>query len=129
MNNVSDIHLAVAYTIPTGFALLALWALYSLIRNRDPHPWFWSLLAIMQVVIGVQFVFGGLLFLSGLRPDSNGPTWLHYVYGALFPAAVLTFAHRWARGSKAAPWLVFGVAAFICFGLTFRALQTGLGID
>lgn len=129
MDALTPLHKVVGYSIPTGFAILALWAVYGLIRNRDPHPWFWSLLGVLQVVIGIQFVFGGLLFLSGYRPDSNGPEWLHYVYGALFPAAVLTFAHRWARGAKTAPWLVFGVAALICFGLTFRALQTGLGID
>lgn len=129
MNAVATIHRLVAYSIPTGFAILMLWAAYSLIRSKDPHPAFWSLLGILQVVVGIQFLFGGALFLSGRRPPSNGPTWLHYVYGALFPAAVLTFAHVWARKVKVAPWLIFGVAALVCFGLTFRALQTGLGID
>jgi hypothetical protein len=129
MDSVGSIHKVIGYAIPSGFALLALWSVYSLVRNRDPHPWFWSLLGILQAIIGIQFVVGGSLYISGLRPASNGPEWLHYVYGALFPAAVLIFAHRWAKGSKAAPWLVFGVAALICFGLTFRALQTGLGVD
>lgn len=129
MDVFSSIHGYTAYSIPAGFAVLALWALYCLVRNRDPHAYFWGLLGFLQVVIGLQFVIGGILFLSGRVAPSNGPHWLHYLYGALFPALVLAFAHRWARGAKAAPWLVFGVAALICFGLTFRALQTGLGID
>ena len=124
-----DLHRYVAYTIPAGFLLLALWSLAMLIRNREPGGWFWHLLATLQVVIGVQFLIGGVLFLTGARPASNGPSWLHYVYGALFPALVLVVAHRRASKVATAPWLIFGVAALVCFGLTFRALQTGLGID
>ncbi len=124
MNSIVDLHRFAAYSVPTGFGLLALWSIFSLIRNRDPHPWFWSLLAILQVVIGVQFIVGGILFLDGRRTDS----WRHYFYGAFFPAVVLFFAHRWARGAKAGPWLVFGVAGFVCFGLTLMALFTGLNI-
>ncbi len=67
----------------------------------------------------------------GRQPDSNGPTWLHYVYGGLFPLALLVLGHRYARSErfKEIPWALFGIVAFVCFGLTFRALQTGLGID
>jgi uncharacterized membrane protein len=128
---MTDIHRFVGYSIPTGFAILTLWAVVSLIRNRNPHDLFWQLLAALQVVIGIQVIVGGILFLGGSRPASNGPQWLHYVYGALFPAAVLVAAHRFARSERwrQIPWAVFGFAALICFGLTFRALQTGLGID
>lgn len=123
MENVADLHRVVAYSVPAGFALLFLWAIYSLIRNKDPHPAFWTLLAILQVVIAVQFVIGGSLYLSGARAGN----WRHYFYGAFFPAIVLFVAHRWARGASAGPWLVFGVAGFVCFGLTSMALATGLG--
>jgi uncharacterized membrane protein YhaH (DUF805 family) len=98
-----------------------------LIIKREPHDPFWTLLGIMQVIIAIQFVFGAILFLGARRPlGAGGPVWLHYVYGAFFPALVLGVAHIRARKVPAAPWLVFGFAALICFGLTFRALQTGL---
>lgn len=126
---MDSVHRFVGYSIPAGFALLTLWALLSFIRNKAPSQWFWSLLAALQVVIGSQVVIGGLLYLGGSRPATNGPEWLHYVYGGLFPAIVLIFAHRFARKAEGIAWIVFGVAAFINFGLTFRALQTGLGID
>ena len=128
---MTDIHRFIAYSIPTGFVVLALWALVSLIRNRNPHDLFWSLLAALQIVIGIQVLVGGYLYLTGGRPNSNGPEWLHYVYGGLFPAAVLIAAHRIAASDRfrSIPWAVFGLAALVCFGLTFRALQTGLGID
>jgi hypothetical protein len=127
--DVVDLHRFVGYSVPTGFALLALWTIFSLVRNKEPLPLFWTLLAVLQVIIALQFLVGGGLFLSGRRPASNGPDWLHYVYGAFFPALVLVVAHLWARRARAGPWLIFGLAALICFGLTFRALQTGLGID
>ncbi|HEX2239588.1 MAG TPA: hypothetical protein VHJ82_00375, partial [Actinomycetota bacterium] len=57
-----------------------------------------------------------------------GPQWLHYAYGGLFPVVVLVLAHRWARRLEGLAWVAFGAAGFINFGLTFRALQTGLGI-
>ena len=126
---MTDLHRYIAYSIPTGFLLLVLWTVWSLIRNRPPHDWFWSLLAGLQVVLGLQALVGIVLFIAGNRPDAKGPPWLHYVYGALFPLAMLMGAHRSAKGErfKDIPWVPFGIASFFIFGLTFRALQTGLG--
>jgi heme A synthase len=128
---VDAIHRYVGYSIPTAFLILAVWALVAFVRNKNPGGPFWTLLAAIQVVLAVQVVIGAILFLMGERPESNGPQWLHYVYGGVFPGALLVFAHRWARGDrfKEIPWAVFGIVAFVCFGLTFRAVQTGLGID
>lgn len=126
---MTEIHRYVAYSIPTAFFVLALWALVSILRNKNPNDWFWNLLAAIQVVIAIQVIVGAILFMLGDRPDSNGPQWLHYVYGGLFPGALLVFGHRYAQSERfrSIPWAVFGVVAFVCFGLTFRALQTGLG--
>lgn len=126
---MTQVHHYVGWSIPIGFGLLVLWTIYSLIRNRPPHDLYWTLLGILQVVIGVQVVVGAVLFVMGQRPHPNGPVWLHYVYGGLFPAAILVGAHRLAKKYEDIPWVVFGIASFVCFGLTFRALQTGLGVD
>ncbi len=122
---MSAVHRYIGFAIPAGFALLFLWAIYALIRNRAPNDLFWNLLATLQVIIGIQVVIGAILFASNLR--SQGGI-LHYAYGGLFPALVLIVAHRLARRFEDVPWLVFGIAGFICFGLTGRALMTGLGI-
>ena len=124
-----DLHRYVAYSVPALFALLTLGALYTYLRNREPGGWYWNLLAAVQVVLGVQVVVGVVLFALGGRPQSNGPNWLHYVYGAVFPIGVLFFAHKYARKHQGIEMVIFGVACFVAFGLTFRALQTGLGID
>jgi hypothetical protein len=128
---VTEIHHYFAYLIPTGWLLLALWSAATLVRNKPPASLFWSLLAFMQVALAIQAILGIILFLMGFRPNSNGPSWLHYVYGLIFPVVVLVFAHRYAQRDrfKDIPWLVFGVAAFLIGFATIRAIQTGLGID
>ena len=127
---MSELHRYIGFSIPTGFAVLLLWTIYTLIRNRPPHDWFWSLLGILQVVIAVQVVVGAILFAVGLRPPQQDLRWLHYFYGGLFPAIVLIAAHSVAQRERfrEIPWMVFGFAAFINFGLTSRALMTGLGV-
>lgn len=115
--------------MPAGFGVLALWVLASFVLNKPPRDWFWRLVAALQVVLGVQLVIGGVLFLLGYRPPTKGAVWLHYTYGGLFPIAVMMVAHRYARRYEGISWIIFGVAALVNFGLTFRALQTGLGID
>ena len=129
MDQVENVHRFFGYGISGAFLLLALIAAYALIRNVEVPVLFWTLLAIAQVAVGLQFVVGAVLFGSGARPISNGPEFLHYVYGAFFPALVLGVAHWRARKVQVAPWLIFGVASFVCAFSTFRALQTGLGID
>ena len=126
---MSVFHRYIGFSVPALFAVLLLWTIVSLIRNKPPHGWYWNVLGVVQVVIGIQVIVGAVLFAAGLRPNPNGPVWLHYVYGGLFPAAILVAAHRFARRFEDIPWIVFGAASLVNFGLTFRALQTGLGID
>ena len=124
---MTDLHRFIAYAIPAAFLLLALATAVGLVRNKAPGGWFWGLLGAIQVVLGIQVIVGGILFLLDNRPETSGPEWLHYVYGGLFPAALLVLAHRLGKRFPDIPWVVFGVISFVCFGLTFRALQTGLG--
>ena len=126
---MSQIHRLIAFAVPFGWALLAGWSLFSFLRNKPPGDRFWTLLGALQAILGVQIVIGLILLALGRIPVSRGPVWLHYVYGGLFPVAVLVVAHRFARRQEGISWLVFGVAALVIFGLTFRALQTGLGVD
>lgn len=124
---MTAIHRFIAYGVPAGFLLLGLAAVVGLIRNKAPGGWFWSLVAIIQVVLGLEVIVGAVLYAFGDRPLTTGPEWLHYVYGGLFPAALLVLAHRLGKRFEDIPWVVFGAVSLVNFGLTFRALQTGLG--
>ena len=127
MDSIADLHRYVAYSVPTGFALLFLVSIFTYLFNREPGESYWRVLAILQVVLAVQVLVGAVLFFAGRRPPAISFTGAHYVYGSLFPLVVLVFAHRFARRQTNIAVAVFGVAAFLCFGLTMRALQTGLG--
>jgi hypothetical protein len=127
---VSGLHEVIGFLVVGVFAVGWIWGGVAFVRRREPGERFWNWLTVAQVVAGAQAVVGTILLLLGRRPGD----WLHYVYG-YGPIAILVIAHRVAResqlqerGDGVAPWAAFSLAAFVCFGLTLRALMTGLGL-
>ena len=134
------VHEVVGFVVVGLFAIGWLWGLGALLIRRGPGDPYWWWLTAVQVVLGVQVLLGILLFVTGHRVEegSSLSRLLHYVYGGL-PVLLLVFAHAIAREGSAAmigfdpekriePWVPFAWASFICFGLTLRALMTGLGV-
>jgi hypothetical protein len=122
---VSSIHLYVGFSIVALFGVGWVWGLGAWLAKRGPGEWFWRWLAVVQVVAVVQAVIGIWLLVSGrVLPQT-----LHLVYG-LGPLVILGIGHALARDRnfEQRPWVAFAFASFICFGLTLRALMTGLGI-
>lgn len=127
------IHEVFAYVVIGVFTVGWVWGLGVLVLRREPGERFWNWVMVEQVVAGLQAALGVLLLIAGYRPDTS----LHYVYG-IGPLVILGIAHLMSRevsGGRAAggsrwsqPWVIFSGAAFICFGLSLRALMTGLGI-
>jgi hypothetical protein len=122
---VCEIHAVVGFVIVGGWAALLLWGAGAFFTKREPNQWFWRLLGTLQAILILQIVVGLILLALGHRNDL-----LHYMYGSAFPAIVLVIANVLARGldDEADRWKVFAVAAFFVFGLTLRALMTGLGL-
>ena len=120
------VHAAIGFAIVGGWFVLFGWGALSFVVKREPPPWYWRLLGLLQVLLILQLLAGGILLLSGRRADS----FLHYLYGAVFPAIVLVATHATARrmADEADTWKAFAIAAFFVFGLTLRALTTGLGM-
>jgi heme A synthase len=124
------VHEVVGFGVVGVFTVGWVWGLVALITKRDPGQGFWTWLVVAQILAGVQAVLGIVLLLLGYRPDTP----LHYVYG-FGPLVVLLIAHQMAGeigglqgGRLSQPWVVFAAASFICFGLSGRALMTGLGL-
>ena len=127
-----EIHKYIGFAVVAVFAVGWLWGLGTwILRRPDPGEGFWTWLTVAQVVAGLQAVAGIILLILGYRPG----VWLHYVYG-FGPLLILAAAHWMAReGQKVRvgakpfpPWIWFAGGSFICFGLSLRALMTGLGV-
>lgn len=136
---MSSVHEVVGFVVVGVFTIGWIWGLGAWISKRGPGERYWVWLAVAQVVAGVQAVLGITLLLMGRRMTTPGAALggvLHYVYG-LLPLLLFVFAHIVARAGNAKligidrpvrPWVPFAWVSFICFGLTSRALMTGLGI-
>ena len=120
---MTSFHKVEGFAIVIGWGLLFFWGVGLFISKRDAGRLYWGLLTVLQVLLGVQLLAGLVLLVMGGRPL------LHYAYGAVFPALVLVVCHVFSRGLEKPPFhLFFTIGAFFIFGLTARALMTGLGM-
>ena len=117
-------HRIEGFAIVAGWGVQFFWGVGLLVFKREAGRFYWGLLTVLQVLLGIQLLAGLVLFAEGVRPAV-----LHYLYGAVFPALVLVVCHVFTRGLEKPPYhLFFTIGAFFVFGLTARALMTGLGI-
>ena len=121
---VVEVHKYVGFFVVALFTVGWVWGLVAWIAKREPGERFWVWVTVVQIVSGVQALIGIIVFVSGYRAESI----LHYAYG-IFPIVALAAAHVFARRPdfRERPWIPFAWVAFICFGLTLRAVMTGLG--
>ena len=119
-----EVHEWIGFVVVGVFAVGWIWGLGARLFRRGTSEWYWRWLTVAQVTSVVQAVAGLTLVALGHRRPL-----LHYAYG-VFPIAVLALAHAVARREeyRTRPWVPFAWASFFCFGLTLRALMTGLGI-
>lgn len=118
------VHKYVGFFVVALFAVGWVWGLIAWIAKREPGERFWVWVTAVQIMSGIQALIGVVVFLAGYR----APTMLHYAYG-IFPIVALGLSHVVARRAdfRDRPWVPFAWVAFICFGLTLRAVMTGLG--
>jgi hypothetical protein len=121
---VSELHRYVGFLVVGIFSIGWVFGLVLWISKREAETWFWRWLVAAQVLAVLQAIAGIVLLVLGRRPT----TWLHLVYG-FGPLVILAIAHVLARDEnfRRRPWVPFALASFICFGLSLRALTTGLG--
>jgi hypothetical protein len=135
---VSALHRIVGFAVVAVFALGWIWGLGAKLARRTPGDRYWTWLSVAQVLAAAQAVLGTILLLAGRRLEAEGVLGgtLHYVYGYL-PLLLFVFAHVVARAGDARmigidrpvqPWVPFAWVSFVSFGLTLRALMTGLGL-
>jgi hypothetical protein len=122
---VSGLHEVVGFVVVGVFTIGWLFGLVLWVWRRAAGDWFWRWLTAAQVIAILQSLIGLILVIAGRRPT----TWLHYVYG-FGPLVIFAIGHALAREDtfRGKPWAPFALASFISFGLSLRALTTGLGL-
>jgi len=119
---VREIHQYLGLVIGGLFLLMALWGLLQWIRNANPGPSYFRLLALAQVGLILQLIVGAIMFLV-VRDGPVDP--VHLIYGG-FPILVLIFAHHYAKKLEGLEWVAFALAGLFIFGLQLRGYMTGL---
>ena len=126
---ITVVHSWAGYAIVGSWAIIAGWGLALSLLKYDETPTFWRFVGVAQVLLGLQLVVGAVLLLMGRLPAATlFDNAFHILYGIVFPVIVLVFAHRWSQQGRWNPHLVFAVVGLVNFGLTARALMTGLGM-
>lgn len=129
--DVAQIHgYVIGTTIIGSWLVIMLLALVlRVVRRRDPEGaadvvWFWRLVSVAQVLLVVQLLVGAYLWIRGGRPGPDAFTHgFHPLYGFVFPAVVLVYAHKLAREGRVNPFTAFATAGLVIFGLTLRGFQ------
>lgn len=117
-----EIHQYLGLVIAGIFLVLALWGMIQWIRNTDPGPLYYRLLAVAQVGLGIQLLVGVIMFLV-VRDGPVNP--LHFIYGG-FPILVLIAAHKYSKKLEGLEWVAFALAGLFIFGLQLRGYMTGM---
>ncbi len=123
MSVIVEIHRALSNTIWLFYLALGLWGLFRAIRRQPVDGSYLGAMVVIQIVVLVQGVLGGVLYLGDLRPVRSG---IHILYG-IFAIVFLPGMFAYLRGddSNRAQW-VYALATLFMFGVALRAISTGV---
>lgn len=123
MSVVGELHRALSNTIWMFYLFMGVWGVYRALRRHPVNGSYFGAIAVIQIVLVVQALMGGALYLSGLRPERE---LVHYLYGA-FGVVFLPglFAYLKGDDSNTAQWL-FALASLFMFGVIRRIIETAV---
>lgn len=129
MNVVLTLHRYIGEAIVAALAIIFLWGLVLRIMRRAEAPRaLWAVQHYTENVLVLQVVLGLILLVAGRRVVGGPLIWLHYLYGSLFPLIAIVGGRIAALRREEREYVGLTWGAFFAFGLTLRALMTGLGI-
>ncbi len=115
-----QIHDILANTFLYFSAIIALWALFHMIRGKEIGGDFFGAVVIGEVVVVLQSVVGIIMMIMGLVPARG----IHYLYGAvtvLMWPAVFAITRGETSEREALYWTL---SSGFLFGIILRAIQT-----
>ncbi|MGD2156753.1 MAG: hypothetical protein PVG32_07760 [Anaerolineales bacterium] len=120
--SLTDVHGRLANTVLLYLIVMVGWGLWRFFRKEGVGSSFWGALIIAEILIIVQGLLGGYLWLTGLQPDRG---WIHILYGVVaatgIPAAYIYTKGREDRSTV----LVYSLLALFLVGIALRAMSTG----
>ena len=119
METIVALHARLANTVWLYLLILGLWSLWRAIRGQGLSGNFLGALAVGQILIWIEAILGGLLFIGGQSGELLSPA-IHYLYAG-FSLVFIPFAFLyWLRGddSNRGQW-VMSFAVLFQFGTVF----------
>lgn len=115
------IHERLGTTALYYFLILSVWGYYRFFTRKGIDSAYWGMLVIAEVLIVVEVLMGGYIWLEGFRPARGI---LHAIYGAVIPI-MIPGAFFYTRGrAQRAEMLIYATVAIITCGLVLRAIYT-----
>lgn len=114
-------HDRLATSVLLFMTAVGFWGLFSFSRGQSLSGSLAGTLAIGQVLVVLQGLLGGVLYLDGFRPESS----IHILYGL---TAIIVMPFVWSYAKERHPrqsLLYYSLAALFIAGLAIRGMATG----
>lgn len=122
--DITSIHgQLIAFTIMGSWAVIMLVSLALRVFAAEAEVgWFWRVVSAAQILLVVQLLIGMYLWITrgGLPGEDTLAHVFHPLYGFVFPALVLLYAHKVARDGRMHRFSAFATAGLVIFALTLR---------
>jgi len=117
---LGEVHGRLGITALYFMIFMALWGIFRFFRREGVNANYWGALAIGEILIVVQGLFGAYLWIIGERPERS----LHILYG-IAAALVIPGVYAYTRGDEERrAMLIYGVALLVAVLLILRAITT-----
>jgi hypothetical protein len=117
---IPEIHARLSNTALLYFLVVSLWGYFRFFRRQGINSAYWGALAIAELLVVAEALFGAYLWINGFRPSRS----IHVLYGALIPLMIPgAYIYTKAKGGRS-EILVYGTATIITVGLILRASFT-----
>jgi hypothetical protein len=127
---VTVLHRVLGTLIVALFLVIVVTGLVLRVLGRRETPaGLWAVQHWTENLLVVQTVVGVVLLLMGRRAVGDGIPWFHYLYGSLFPLIAVVAGRLAGLRREEREYVGLALGAFVAFGLTLRAVQTGCGPD
>lgn len=120
--SIVEFHARLGNTALYYMIIMAGWGLWRYSRKQGLDSNYWGALLIGEILIVVQDLLGGFLWLSGLRPGQP----IHLLYGV---ASALVIPGIWAYtqdSDQRRKILAYSIALLVLIGILLRAISTAL---